>query len=266
MRLPLCALGLLSFFALAADAAENLETLQTRPGVEQSFLHVQAERSRATLVLFAGGPGALRLKKDAKGITMAWGDSDFLVRTRVEFVRAGFSVATLDAPSDQQTERGMLGGFRAGAAHCQDVEAVVGWLRKRNAGPVWLVGTSRGTESVANCAGRLGRGIDGLILSSPITRPNLSGRHVTTLDLGKILVPSLIVVHEADECEHAPASGGHLIMSKLTQSPRKELKVVRGGERPRTKPCQGLSAHGFLGVESQVIDAIANFIRVAPRV
>ncbi len=94
-----------------------------------------------------------------------------------------------------------------------------------------------------------------------MTRSNRGGPAVTHLELGAIRVPTLVVVHELDECEHTPASGGHEILSGLARAPKKELKVVRGGERPRGKPCEALAAHGFLGVETEVVDAIAAFIR-----
>jgi alpha/beta superfamily hydrolase len=256
-----CAAGVVCASAQAALGAERWVSLPTRPGVEQRFLFDPAERPMAAAILFAGGHGALRLSGAADRPSIGWGEDDFLVRTRHDFARAGLAVATVDAPSDRQGERGMLGGFRAGAEHCRDIEAVVRWLRQQQKLPLWLIGAGRGTESATNCAIRLAGAIDGLVLASPLTRGNRSGVHVTAMDLGKIRVPTLVVVHELDECEHAPASGGHVVLSALTQAPRKELKSLRGGARPRAKPCQGLSAHGFLGVEAQAVQAISSFVK-----
>jgi dienelactone hydrolase len=248
-----------------AAQAETLVSVSGRSCVEQKFLLATAEKPAAAVILFAGGHGALGLGGSADNPTIGRGASNFLVRTRKEFVRAGLTVALVDAPSDRQGSRGMLGGFRASAEHCQDIEAVVRYLRRQGAAAVWLIGASRGTESAANCAIRIRADVAGLVLTSPVTRGNLGGPPVTSLELGAIGVPTLVVVHELDECEYAPPSGGHEIMSKLTRVPKRELKIIRGGERPRGKPCEGLTAHGFLGVESQVIDAIASFIRAAPR-
>jgi dienelactone hydrolase len=253
--------------ALLAGAAqaETLVSVSGRPGVEQKFLLAKPEKPGAAVILFAGGHGALGLGGSADNPAIGWGANNFLVRTRDKFVRAGLTVALVDAPSDRQGSRGMLGGFRTSAEHCQDIEAVARYLRQQAATSVWLIGTSHGTESAANCALRIREGVAGLVLTSPMTRGNLGGPPVTSLELGAIRVPTLVVVHELDECEHTPANGGHQIMSRLTRAPKKELKVVRGGERPRGKPCEALAAHGFLGVESQVIDTIVSFIRAAPR-
>jgi pimeloyl-ACP methyl ester carboxylesterase len=260
-RVGFAAIALLA----GAAQAETLVSVSGRPGVEQKFLLATADKPAAAAILFAGGNGALGLGGRADNPTIGSGASNFLVRTREKLMRAGLTVALVDAPSDRQGSRGMLGGFRTSADHCQDIEAVVRYLRQQGAAAVWLIGTSRGTESAANCAIRIRAGIAGLVLTSPVTRGNLGGPPVTSLELGAIRVPTLVVVHELDECEHAPASGGHEIMSKLTRAPNTQLKIIRGGERPRGKPCEALTAHGFLGVESQVIDAIASFIRTAPR-
>ena len=39
-----------------------------------------------------------------------------------------------------------------------------------------------------------------------------------------------------------------------------ELKYFKGGDAPQSRPCKALSQHGFYGIESQVVDAIARFI------
>lgn len=260
-RLIVPCIGLAAIALLAgAVRAETLVNVSARPGVEQKFLFAKPQNSRAALILFTGGHGVLGLSGSAERPTIGFGADGFLVRVRAQFVHAGLAVALIDAPSDRQGSRGMLGGFRASAEHCRDVEAVVGYLRQQGAAGVWLVGTGRGSESAATCAIRLRAGIAGLVLTAPVTRSNRGGPAVTHLELGAIRVPTLVVVHELDECEHAPASGGHEILSRLTRAPKKALKVVRGGERPRGKPCEALTAHGFFGVETEVVDAIAAFI------
>ncbi|MCX5906128.1 MAG: hypothetical protein NTY64_02795, partial [Deltaproteobacteria bacterium] len=35
----------------------------------------------------------------------------------------------------------------------------------------------------------------------------------------------------------------------------------QGGDSPRSNPCQALSAHGFLGKEREVVEAIAAWIK-----
>lgn len=245
----------------AVAAAETLVSLDTRPGVTQRFLLIKPEKPVASVVLFAGGSGALNLGGAADSPAIGWGKNNFLVRTRQLFAERGFMVAVLDAPSDHSSKNGMRGGFRGSAEHCEDVAGVVKRLTREAAVPVWLVGTSRGTESAANCAIRLGQAVNGVVLTSSMTVPNAKGPYVLGMELDRIRVPAFVLAHRDDGCSHTPAADAPKILEKLSNAPRKELKVLSGGDAPRSKPCQALSAHGFLGIEQQAIDAIASFIR-----
>ena len=59
--------------------------------------------------------------------------------------------------------------FRMSGQHAADIEAVAAYLKKQADVPVWLVGTSMGTFSAARGA-IAGRNIDGMVLTSTITR------------------------------------------------------------------------------------------------
>ncbi len=41
--------------------------------------------------------------------------------------------------------------------------------------------------------------------------------------------------------------------------------MFSGGDEPGAKPCKALSAHGFLGIEKEVVAAIAAFVKSASR-
>lgn len=47
----------------------------------------------------------------------------------------------------------------------------------------------------------------------------------------------------------------------MSNSPRKKVLIVEGGDPPKSDPCEALSQHGFLGIEKQVVAAIADFIK-----
>lgn len=156
----------------------------------------------------------------------------------------------------------MLGGFRASKEHAQDIDAVVRYLKGRADVPVWLVGTSRGTESAANAATRVS-GVAGLVLTSSITQPNKHGTGVLVMKLEDIQVPTLIVAHQDDECEHTPPADAVRIVERLVSSPRVELKMLRGGKPPKSTACEALAAHGFFGIEQEAVDTIVQFIKSA---
>jgi len=134
--------------------------------------------------------------------------------------------------------------------------------------PIWLVGTSAGTWSVTNGAIHIKEGIYGLVFTSSVTRlrenlPMYSFRPKGILDmeLYKITFPTLIASHKEDKCDLTPASDAPELKAALVSSPKVEVMYFTGGKRPKSKPCQPLSAHGFYGIEDQVVTAIADFIK-----
>lgn len=260
--LVLAGLWITVLAAPVAAAGEQLVTLDTRAGVQQKFLLLKPDKPVAAVVLFPGGNGIADLSGSADSPVVGKAlKNNFLIRTRESFAAEGLITAVVDAPSDHQGNRGMLGGFRAGAEHCQDIDAVVRHLKTIASVPVWLVGTSRGTESAANCAIRLKDAIGGLVLTSTMTRANSNGTHVLAMDLAAIRVPALVLAHENDGCEHTPARDAPELGQKLVNAQRKEVKVLSGGDRGKAKPCQAMTHHGFLGIEDQAVGTIVKFIK-----
>jgi pimeloyl-ACP methyl ester carboxylesterase len=240
-----------------ADAADDLRTIPTRPGVSQSFLLVRpAGPPVAGVVLFAGGHGALNLHGPRMGLA-----GNFLVRNRGRFATHGLLVAVVDTPSDRPDG---LDGFRTSAAHAEDVRAVIEALRAERAGPVWLVGTSMGTVSAASAAARLtgAGGPDGLVLTSTVTR---QGRErpesVGDVRLKDIQVPTLIVHHRDDACRSTPYADVPSLLRDLTSAPRREVLTFTGGLPPQSGPCEARAAHGYLGLDAEVVAGIAKWIR-----
>lgn len=104
----------------------------------------------AVAALFAGGHGALGLDDAGRP---GWGGGNFLVRSAHLFRARRLATAIVDAPTDRAGPG--LYHFRDTPEHAADVAAVIRDLRRRFGLPVVLIGTSRGTESVANAAVRL---------------------------------------------------------------------------------------------------------------
>lgn len=236
---------------------EELVDLETRPGVHQRFFLVVPEKPFASAILLPGGDGKVDLEKVRAGKFLDRGN--FLVRTRNLFADGGVAVAVVDVPSDMAA--GHDGLSRTGADHAKDMAAVADYLKKRLATPVWLIGTSRGTESAASIAVRLGDKIGGLVLTSSITKANRN--HTSVLDMGleKVPVPSLVVAHKDDGCFVTPASDAEKILAALAGASRKKLLMFEGGDPPRSKPCQAMSQHGYIGIEAKVVAAIAGFMK-----
>ncbi len=246
----------------AQAGTPELVSIQTPRGAKQAFILIKPDNPVASVILFAGGHGALGLKSAS---SMKWGAANFLVRTRDKFAAHNFMVAVVDAPSDQQ--QGMNAIFRMSGAHAGDIGAVAAYLKKQAGIPVWLVGTSMGTFSAAGGAIAT-TGIDGLVLTSTITRAmpewKIAQSHrdgVASMALPKIVVPTLIVSHRKDACKITPAADAPKLSKRLTKASKVEIALLDGGDPPQSEPCQAKSQHGYFGVEAQAVNAIAKFVR-----
>jgi len=259
---------LIALLAVPANAQLRTEvvTVPVRPGVTMKYLEIKgSEPPRATAILFAGGNGKLDLRPSgAIGTDLSL---NFLIRAREIFARMGLAVAALDVASDLHSN-GMNGDIRLSAQHAQDVARVIAVVKERIAAPVWVVGTSSGTISAASVAARLAQSEprpDGVVLTSTQTTlvAGLCGRTVHFASLSAIRVPVLAVSHRDDRCPCSPgrAAVGAKLMAALTSAPAKEHKAFTGGSPPRsTRPCLARAQHGFWGIESDVVKAIADWI------
>jgi pimeloyl-ACP methyl ester carboxylesterase len=243
-------------------ATATLVSIATPRGAKQAFILIKPEKPVASVILFAGGHGGLGLQS---ATSMKWGAANFLVRSRDKFAAHDFMVAVIDAPSDQR--QGMNGIFRMNGAHAGDIDAVAAYLKKQANAPVWLIGTSMGTFSAAGGA-IAAKGVDGLVLSSTITRAKpdwkIARSHpdgVASMALQEVTVPALIVSHKRDGCSITPAADAPKLSKRLTRASKVDVVLLDGGDPPQSEPCEAKSQHGFLGIEAEAVNAIARFVK-----
>ena len=245
------------YFLIGASWAEDIITLSTRGGVTQSYLLAapEAGKARAVAILFPGGAGKTDLERETARKVLDRGN--FLVRTRQLFSGQGVAAAVMDAPSDQPN--GMDDQFRLGTAHAEDIGKVVSDLKKRFPGlPVFLVGTSRGTISAASAGRQLGKTVDGVVLTSTLFLANRAQPGLSGFDFAAIPSPLLFVHHVDDGCNVTPYSSAKRVADRFP------VISVSGGLPPQSKPCEAMSQHGYLGKESETVEAIANWILKKP--
>lgn len=275
-RWVLLGLGLAARAALAQPVGcGDLVTLPTHERSTTRYaLAGPPAASAGVLVLLVGGGGHLDL--DDLGCPRAL-KGNSLVRSLPLFHQAGLATALVDAPSDHSGDDG-LAGFRIAEAHAQDIGRVIADVRTRMGdkgikGPVWLVGTSRGSISAANAASRLAGAAapDGLVLTSAVTagaraRKAWVAQSVFDLPLEAVHMPVLVVGHADDPCVRTPAT----LMARITertQGIREQVVTVTGGPgrtdsrgAPGIDACEGRSPHGFIGQEAEVAAGIARFV------
>jgi alpha-beta hydrolase superfamily lysophospholipase len=232
----------------------NIVDLALPAGGVERLWYRQPERPAAVVVLFAGGDGVLALESSGRFARLG---GNFLLRMRETWLRHGFAVAIPDQPTD---------GSRMGAGDPAVLRAVTAHVRTQTDAPIWLVGTSMGSVRAAWGAARLRADeIAGLVLTSSVSRPGgrLSTETVFSADLDRVVVPTLVVSHRGDRCFVTPPSDANEIRRALTRAPRTEVIMIEGGAPPQSDACEAYAEHGFLGIEVQVVDRIAAWIKGA---
>ena len=120
--------------------------------------------------------------------------------------------------------------------------------------PIFLIGTSRGTYSVAHAARELtGEHIKGVVLTSSMD----------DIQLGVTKYPVLFVHHQNDEC-YVTTYLNALQSYQLVSSPKKFFVTVRGGKPSVGRLCGPFAKHGFIGKESEVVKVITDWAQGKP--
>lgn len=228
--------------AVPRAVAEDRLSLPSRPGVTVAIWFQPAAAPVASVVLFAGGNGAI---DGLKG--------NFLIRVRNAFAQQGVNVAAIDRPSDRATADKP---YRASAEAATDLAAVIAFLKQKSPVPVWLAGTSNGSISAANGAARLGPAqVSGLVLTSSVWEGGMQ-----QVPLASIAVPTLVVHNRDDSCRVSPPGAAEPAVASMTRAPLKELVLVSGGAL-QGDPCEARSPHGYFGIESQVVPVMIGWIK-----
>lgn len=239
------------FATISAQADDQLISVSSRPGVKTSYWWMP-RNGAITVLLISGGSGGIGLRE---GVPQSM---NFLIRSRDAFARAGFNVALMGNASDMRT---LNPDLRITQAHIDDIRAIVAEIRKRQTGPLWLVGTSQGTVSATAAAVAMGTEIDGVVLSASVTDRRWSLGAVPNQDLDKVLVPVLVHHHKRDACRVTQAYLAESMMKKFTHAPVKKFIELDGGENPTGDPCEALHYHGYIGVEDQAVAQMVEWIK-----
>lgn len=253
----LLALSGILLVATVHAQSERVVDIPTRANVTQRLLLSAPANPRAAIILFAGGHGGLQIFPSGR---IRWGAGNFLVRNRGLLARRGLMIATVDAPSDRQSNP-YLSGYRQRREHLEDIKAVIAHIKQQANLPVWLIGTSRGTQSAAYIGVQLAGGEggpDGLVLTASILS-DPTGRPVPAMELERLTIPTLVMHHKNDGCALTLYSDVPKLMTKLTATPRSELITIEGGTNDGD-PCEAEAYHGFAGKDEETVDHIAKWI------
>jgi dienelactone hydrolase len=242
-------------FALCAGLAHagELIKLPTREGITANVLWHETPNAKATVLILPGGGGGFGRVEN--GLPTS---GNFLVCTAQTWINEGFHYAVFGRPTDMNE---LDYPDRISAKHLADLKATVAFIKTKTNTPIFIVGTSRGTISAAHLLiNEPDSAIAGGILTASVTAYKKIGA-VPTLDLHKIKVPMLIYHHSGDACEICKPHEVPAIVSGLKNAPIKKLMMVSGGSGAKGNPCEAEHFHGFIGMEAQAVNDIAQWIR-----
>lgn len=243
-------------WATTLSAVEGrMVSVPSREGVVVPVFWVPQASAPATMVLLSGGAGTIGKLNGA-----GWPSSgNFLIRSGKRFAAHGFNLAMVAKPSDVE---GLDPHLRVSDRHLEDMRKVLHYLKQQSDVPIWLVATSQSTISAAAVAIAEHESglVAGVVLTSSITSYKIPNA-VPKLALDRIKGPVLIMHHENDACFACRAYEASHIYDGLRNASVRKLLLVNGGSEPLGDPCEARHHHGFIGMEQEVVDTIAAWIR-----
>ena len=254
-------LALVASFLCASPArADEIITLETRPGVTQSMqLWTPHEiKPKAIALLIPGGPGNIGLRHKEGRVEV---ERPHLFSTwRDALLQGQFAVAVLDASSDQGD---MTQEFRTSTAHMHDMQAVIGELQRRFPhARLIMVAHSRGTITAGYIARLLDGQISAAVLLSGLYQATLpgpnapsSGPGLSQIDLLSLKTPFLLVHHINDSCPVAPVSAAEKLGARIPL-----ISIGGSTELEDAFPCGPGSNHWFSGHENDVTQQVVHWL------
>jgi hypothetical protein len=225
------ALAAATLLALPALADETVTA-----GGAQAVLIKPSGAAKGSIILMAGGNGQLNI---GPGGAIGSLKGNQVVRTRHAYAERGFAVLVPDANVNLAAAVKYMAGI---------------------AKPVTVVGTSRGTQRAAEGIAA-GARPDALVLTSGFLSPQSGegvNRHVIKLVGGSpgVLPRTLVIHHRHDGCRYTLPSG---VQPFLDWAKGKATVIWLDGGANNGDPCQAGGHHGFAGLDSQVVSAVAKF-------
>src|ERR1043166_4780595 len=170
---------------------EELVIITTRPGVTVRMLLMPPKAvPKGVFLFFPGGEGYVVTPEGRPKALYTRG-----------FPAQRFVTAIVDVPSDQPW--GTIGGdrFRKSNEHLEDVKKIIDFVYQRWPKPIFLIGHSAGTTSVAYLASVLKDDrIGAIILTASLSDLGPKAVSLATLPLDTITYPTLFIHHKEDPC------------------------------------------------------------------
>ena len=195
------------------------------------ILTTSDEKPRYAAILMPGGAGTLNPRMENGKLVMAFG-GNFLIRSRELFATGPFVAASTDATTTPDRIMAIV----------RDLE------RRYGKTAVYVIGTSRSTESTMALAKPLDGQVAGFVHSSSMNA-------ISSFDTRPFKSRHLIVIHNRDACRATKPSAG--VAASRTSGA--ELIAMDGG-KSTGDDCEAYAHHGYYGIEKETVDKIKAWI------
>lgn len=241
-----------SLLSPASAGSERITDLPLHDGSHQRVLYDTPANPRATIVMLPGGAGDVGIRRNGD----LRHDDNFVVRTRELWMSRGFAVVIPDA-----LDHDNLRGMRSSPAYAALVGDLVHFAHQQSSVPVFLLGTSQGSIAAMNGAAHSDpTQLAGVVLTESVSVPGGSHETVFQADPQDVRVPALVVANRDDQCDVAPPDNAPRIAAAMSASPSVKVIQVSGGIQHSSNTCGSLTPHGYYGIETQVVTAIADWM------
>lgn len=261
MRAAVVLLALTGAFFLPslASAAEPTVLIASRNQKIRAIL-LKPEKPVASVILLVGGHGQMDIAANG---AIKWGRGNQLIRTRTDYLKQGFAVLVPDIAPNWKGNGRPVNGYRWHPNYGADLGALVAYMRTI-AEPVVVVGTSRAAVS----AGAMLLVTEGknrpdyVVLTAAMLMP--SGNQPSFLrgiqnNKDKAQAPMFLIGHKKDQCEYTlPES---IEAFRKWRGEDKLDVLLLDGPQGTGDPCEARSAHGFAGIDDQVVTAVSAWIK-----
>jgi hypothetical protein len=204
------------------------------------------------VVLLPGGDGDLRLRGSKNYPTISKGTSNFLTRSRNNFVSE--NVATLLIDCSTQFNGNCSDAYRGSPKRYDDISKLVIKLKKEQSSikHVWVVGTSRGVISAITLGANDRENLySGFVYTSSFLSKSISGNWVD-----EVKAPQFLIHHKDDPCRATKLSTAKWVSEKYNLP----LLVLEGGDEFYGDACKAYTQHGFKGIEGKAVNEILRII------
>ena len=204
----------------------------TIDGVRNIVMH--ADQAKGGILLLTGGDGRLNV---TDGAQFTDGADNVLIRNRDAFAARGYNVMLVDLGTD--------------------LAAAVGYMSRLKA-PVTVIGTSKGTERLAQGLAKGASGQGGAVLG--LSQPGIRAGRQRASHPGHAVAAAagLVIHHREDHCRWTRPAGVEPF--KTWAGSKVEVAWLNGGVDDQANPCRYSAHHGFAGLDAAFVDRVMAFV------